>query len=252
MKARVEAGTDIAQIGAWDASRDDGAFDSLSFKQRTTALNEDAAQGLIFILQTGSDGGGPIDVYVDEPVPQAVAKAFELLKGEFLIRIPTGRLVVGGVEDYRYSKRKITGADSVVSVPDGDYRVQCFAPKVDEGSFHGLSNAALKETIGADDYDYWRKREKTAGYGCLPLALLPALAYTFNWKLALAAVFGLVAIWFLCRQQILKRNSRYQTIEERVQELYRQAKANCPPTFIFQLERLQDGSTLKGGQIRLN
>src|SRR4029077_9590788 len=204
MKARVEAGTDIAQIGAWDASRDDGALDKLSFKRRTAALREDSEAGFIFVINTVPDGGGPIDVYIDEPILESALKENELLNGEFLIRIPTGRLVVGGVEDYRYSKRKITGPESVVSVPAGDYELHCYAPKVDEGSFEGVSNAVLKETIGAADYDYWRKREKAAAYGCLPFALFPALAYTFNWKVALGFSVGTAVIWFYCRQQILK------------------------------------------------
>src|SRR5262245_32463007 len=135
MKARVEAGTDIAQIGAWDASRDDGAFDKSSFKRWMASLREDTEAGFIFVLNTGADGGGPIDVYIDEPIPESVLKNFDHLKGEFLVRVPSGRLIVGGVEDYRYSKRKITGPDSVVSIPAGDYQIRCYAPKVDEGSF---------------------------------------------------------------------------------------------------------------------
>lgn len=249
MKARVEAGTDIAQIGAWDANRDDGAFDKLSFKRRTAVLREDSEAGSIFVLNTGSDGDGPIDVYVDESIPESELRENELLKGEFLVRVPSGRLVVGGVEDYRYSKRKITGPNSVISVPVGDYKIQCYAPKVDEGSLEGVSNAALREAIGEDDYSYWRRREKSAGYGCLPFALFPALAYTFNWKVALAAAIGMTVLWFFCREQLLRRNARYQSIEKRVQEIYRQAKANSAPTFIFALTRLEDGSSLKGGEV---
>src|SRR6266481_5862703 len=215
MKARVEAGTDIAQIGAWDASRDDGAFDKLSFKRRTAVLREDSEAGFLFVLNTGSDGGGPIDVYVDEPIPESALKANELLKGEFLVCVPSGRLIVGGVEDYRYTDRKITSVESVVSVPVGDYRIRCYSPKFDEGSFDGVSNAALKERVGEKDYNYWRRRVKTAGYGFLSFALFPALAYTLNWKIALATAVGFAAIFFYCRQQILKRNPRYQQIDKR-------------------------------------
>jgi hypothetical protein len=251
MKARVEAGTDIAQIGAWDATQDDGAFDKFSFKRRTAALREDSEAGFIFVINTGADGGGPIDVYIDEPIPESALKENKLLNGEFLLRVPSGKLVVGGVEDYRYSKRKITGLESIVLVPGGDYKLQCYAPKVDEGSFEGVSNAVLKEAIGEDNYNYWRSREKTAGYGCLPLALFPALAYTINWKTALAIAAATTVLWFYCRKQILKRNTRYQNIDKRVQEIYRQAEANSPPTFIFELKRLGEGSNLKGGAIDL-
>lgn len=251
MKARVEAGTDIAQIGAWDASRDDGAFDKLSFKRWRASLREDTEAGLIFILNTGADGGGPLDVYIDELIPEGDLKIFDQLKGEFLVRVPSGKLIVGGVEDYRFSTRKITGPDSVVAIPHGDYQMQCYAPKVDEDSFDGVSNAVLKETIGADDYDYWRKRKKSAAFGCLPFALFPALVYTLNWKIALAITVATAVPWFYSRDQILKRNARYQQIDKRVQEIYRQAEANAPPTFIFELKRLEVGSNLKGGAIDL-
>jgi hypothetical protein len=202
MKARVEVGTDIAQIGAWDASRNDGAFDKISFKRWRASLREDTEAGLLFVLNTGADGGGPIDLYIDESIPESALKDNDRLKGEFLVRVPTGKLIVGGVEDYRYSKRNITGSDSVVSIPAGDYQIQCYAPKVDEGTFDGVWNAVLKETIGVDDYDYWRKREKTAALGCLPFALFPALAYALNWKIALAIAIGFTIVWFYCRQQI--------------------------------------------------
>jgi hypothetical protein len=251
MKARVDTGTEIAQMGAWDATRDDGAFDNLSFKRRTAALREDSEAGFIFYINTGADGGGPIDVYLNEPIPEKAIRENKPLKGEFLIRVPSGRLVVGGVEDYRYSTRKITGPDSVVSIPAGDYKIQCYAPKVDEGSLYGVSNEVLKESIGADDYNYWRKREKAAAYGCLPFALFPALAYTFNWKIALAITVVTAVPWFYCRDQLLKRNARYQSIDKKIQEIYRQAQANAAPTFIFELKRLEEGSKLKGGAIDL-
>jgi hypothetical protein len=251
MKARVEAGTDIAQVGAWDASRDDGAFDKLSFKRWKASLREDTEAGFIFVLNTGADGGGPIDIYINEPIPESALKDFDHLKGEFLVRVPSGKLIVGGVEDYRYSERKITGPNSIVPIPAGDYQLQCHAPKDDEDSFNGVSTAALKGTIGADDYDYWRKRNKTAAFGCLPFALFPAFAYTFNWKIALAITVATAVAWFCCQQQFLKRNTRYQSINKRVQEIYRQAEANAPPTFIFELKRLQEGSNLKGGEVDL-
>jgi hypothetical protein len=44
---------------------------------------------------------------------------------------------------------------------------------------------------------------------------------------------------------------RYQEIDKRVQEIYRQAKANSPPTFIFELKRLEEGSNLEGGEVNL-
>ncbi len=72
MKARVDAGTDVAMIGAWDAQRGAQPFTAEEFKQLSDTLDADATQGHVFVLHTGADGGGPVDVYVDEPIPAEV------------------------------------------------------------------------------------------------------------------------------------------------------------------------------------
>jgi len=250
MKARVEAGTDIAQIGAWDIRRDDGAFDNLSFKRRTAALREDSEAGFIFVIHTGADGGGPIDVYLDEPIPENVLRTLEKHSGEFRLRVPTGQLVIGGGEDYRSLKPKITGPDSIISLPAGDYRLGCYVGKEEE--YEGLSKSTLLNALGADDYGYWRRRDNTGCLGFLSLPLSFAITtYAFNWKIAIPMSVVIVILWFHCRDWILKRNARYQQIDSVVQELRRQAEAKAPPTFVFELKRLQDHSTLKGGEIYL-
>jgi hypothetical protein len=250
MKARVEAGTDIAQIGAWDVSRDDGLFDKLSFKSRNAKLREDSEAGFIFVIHTGADGGGPIDVYLDEPIPENVLPALEKQSGEFRLRVPTGQLVIGGGEDYRSLRPKITGPDSIVSLPAGDYRLACYVGK--EGEYEGVSKLTLLNALGADDYGYWRRRANTGCFGFLSLPVSFAIAaFAFNWKIAVPMSVVIVILWFHCRDWILKRNPRYQRIDSVVQELRRQAEAKAPPTFVFELKRLQDDSSLKGGEIYL-
>jgi hypothetical protein len=101
MKARVEAGTDIARIGAWDASRNDTVVAKRWGKEWDRMLEEDAARGDLFLIDTGADGGGPIDVYCDTEVPPEARAHTRLVAGEFLVCVPTGRLMVGGLEDYR-------------------------------------------------------------------------------------------------------------------------------------------------------
>ncbi|PWU10578.1 MAG: hypothetical protein C5B50_25245 [Verrucomicrobia bacterium] len=126
MKTRIDAGTDVAMIGAWDTSRNDSPFPKTSFKKMMRALHEDAQAGHLFLIRTGADGGGPIDVYVDEPLPESALAQTRRAEGEFLIRVPTGQLVVGGAEDYRSSKPRITGENSIVLLPAGDYCLRCY------------------------------------------------------------------------------------------------------------------------------
>src|SRR5687768_1653334 len=83
MKARVDAGSDAAMIAAWDATRNDqplGASD-----ERASVLETDAADGHVFVLHTGADGGGKIDVYVDEAIPPDVAETLRAVPGSFLV-----------------------------------------------------------------------------------------------------------------------------------------------------------------------
>lgn len=58
MKTRIEAGTDIAMIGAWDASRNDTGLAGVSGKRLMQSLEEDCATAHLFLLRTGADGGG--------------------------------------------------------------------------------------------------------------------------------------------------------------------------------------------------
>ncbi len=62
MKRRIEAGTDIAMIGAWDASQNDTKLAGVGFKKLEQSLEADCAAARLFLLHTGGDGGGPVDV----------------------------------------------------------------------------------------------------------------------------------------------------------------------------------------------
>src|SRR5688572_32313699 len=106
MKVRINAGSDIAMIGAWDAGRNDSALTKVSGRKLDEALEQDATAGDIFLIHLGGDGGGPIDVYVDSPIPNEALTEARAAEREFLLRVPSGRLIVGGVEDYRSANSK--------------------------------------------------------------------------------------------------------------------------------------------------
>jgi hypothetical protein len=252
VKTRIDAGTDVAIIGAWDASRNELIPGKVSFKDWTKTLQEDVRAGDLFLIHTGADGGGPIDVYVEEPAPESTLTHARPADGEFLIRIPTGRLLVGGAEDYRSEKPRITGENSIVQVPAGDYRLRCHIGTEDEWVPEGTSRTELEKTLGAEDYSYWRK-SKNAGYlAFLTVLLFPLLAYPIGWKLALLVALLVLVAWFYIRERvILKRDARYQRIDKAVNEIIKRAQGNAPPTFVFELNKVTAGSGLKGGEIKL-
>src|SRR4051812_16716169 len=104
MKARFDAGTDVAMIGAWDAERGAQPFTAEEFKRLSDTLDADATAGHIFVLHTGGDGGGAVDVYVDEPIPDATMARLTPLGDECVLALPSGSLIVDGVEHYRARK----------------------------------------------------------------------------------------------------------------------------------------------------
>jgi hypothetical protein len=252
MKTRIDAGTDVAMIGAWDRSRNDCVLGNVPFKEIMRALNEDAQAGHLFLIHTGADGGGPIDVYVEESVPESALKQTRPAEGEFLIRVPTGRLVVGGAEDYRTRKPRITAENSIVSLPVGDYRLRCRIGTEDEWAPEKPSRAEMEKLLGAEDYRYWWRLENTGRLGCLFVLLFPLLAFPIGWKVALGVTLVFTVGWFYVRETFfLKRNARYQRIDKAVNEMLKRAQEAAPPTFIFELQRASPGSDLKGGEIKL-
>src|SRR5438046_1464128 len=69
MHKRVDAGTDVAMIGAWDAARGALPFSADQQRRFSKSLAKEASAGHVFLIHTGADGGGPVDVFVDEDAP---------------------------------------------------------------------------------------------------------------------------------------------------------------------------------------
>jgi len=250
MKTRIEAGTDIAMIGAWDASRNDTGLAGLSGKKLVQSLEADCAAAQLFLLYTGGDGGGPVDVYVDAAVPEAVRKKYRAAKREFLISVPTGRLVIGGIEDYRTGKSNITGADSVINLPSGNYALRCLAPK-GEVHFDPPTRAELEAKVGAEDFKYHRHIQTVAltAYFGVPV-LFVILCFVLGWKraLAVAVVVGLISYGLV---RLISSNERFRRVTRAEHELWQQAQQRGLPTLIFELRRVDDPAGLSGGAMHL-
>lgn len=251
MKTRIEAGTDIAMIGAWDAGWNDAALAGVSGKKFNRVLEADCTAGNLFLLRTGADGGGPVDVYVDSAVPVDVRKQCRASKREFLISVPSGRLVVGGIEAYRTGQSKLTAADRVVEVPGGNYALRCLVPK-GEVHFDPPTRAELVAKVGVEDFRYHRRIQTLAltAYFGVPL-LFVILIFVLGWKLALiiASVVGLICYGLV---RLISGNERFRRVGRAENELWRQAHQRGLPTLIFELRRVQDSAGVFGGSLHLD
>jgi hypothetical protein len=262
MYARIEAGTDVAMLGAWDHGRMDPSLAEPSQKLTVHALEHDAEEGHLFLIHTGGDGSAPIDVYIDADAPANVRKKAKSKDGgnrEYLIHIPTGRLVVGGVEDYRHPNPRTTTHDSILSIPAGDYRLRCYIGNhADSGPVTTIQDVEEKVLTPEEREFYRAGRRKAAIASCLgyvSLLLFPALALPYGWKIALGITFAVGGALFYVLDLWAKRHGsadpRWQRLNKMVERAW---LGSHSASFILELHRLDkptNGAVLKGGSIRV-
>jgi hypothetical protein len=238
MKARFDTGTDVAMIGAWDAQRGAQPVTPEEYKRLSDTLDAEADAGHLFVLHTGADGGGHVDVYVDEPIPSEVMTRLTGQGDEFVLALPSGSLMVDGVEHYRARKPDAAASDRAVRVPAGNYTLRCYAAEDDEEAAP-RSERDLETILGKDDLRYY---DRITRGGCLTGALLlllvPVLWPLFGPKVALVTSLVVVVAYFNVREWVLRRNARFARLRETITAFRLQRQR---PTFVLELRRIQDG-----------
>jgi hypothetical protein len=247
MKARFDAGTDVAMIGAWDMERGAQPFSPEELKRLSEALDDEAAQGHLFVLHTGADGGGPVDVYIDEPAPHETVASLTPLGDALVLALPSGRLIVDGVEYYRAKKADAMRSSRAVSVPAGEYLLRCYTPADEEQEAAPRPEHDLEATIGKDELKYY---ERVTRSGCLIglvlLSLFPILGPLAGWRIAFGATVVAVIGFFYVREWVLRRNERFARIREAVTAHRLGAQE---PTFVLELRRIEDRAGHTAGSV---
>ncbi len=249
MKARFDAGTDVAMIGAWDLGRDTQPFTPDEYRRLTDTLDSDAEQGHLFVLHTGADGGGPVDVYIDEPVPHEAMAGLTPLGHELILALPSGKLIVDGVEYYRARKPDATRSSRAVAVPPGDYLLRCYTPSDEAEDAAPRPEHDLESIVGKAELRYY---ERVTRSGCLIglvlLLLFPILGPLAGWRIAFATTVIAVIGFFYVREWVLRRNARFTRVREAVTAHRLGAQE---PTFVLELRRIEDRAGLTGGSVSL-
>jgi hypothetical protein len=249
MKARVDAGTDVAMIGAWDAGRGAQSFSAEEYKRLSDTLDADAEHGHLFVLHTGADGGGPVDVYIDEPVPADVKQRLTPLGDELVLALPSGTLIVDGVEHYRARKPNPALASRALSVPPGDYLLRCYTPPDEEQEATPRSERDLESIVGKDELRYY---ERVTRSGCLVglalLLLFPVLGPLAGWRIAFATTVIAVIGFYYVREWVLRRNARFTRLREAITA---HRLGTQEPTFVLELRRIEDRAGRAGGSVSL-
>lgn len=248
MKARFDAGTDVAMVGAWDAARGSVPFSAEEYERLADTLDADADAGHIFVLRTGADGGGPVDVYVDESIPAGVAERLTPIGNACVLALPSGSLVVDGAEYYRSRKPDRAVAERAATVPAGDYVLRCYAAEDGEQTTP-RPDPELETIIGKDDLRYYdRVTRGGCVTGALLLLLFPILWPVFGLKVAFTATIVVVLAYFYIREWVLRRNTRFARLRETITAARLQ---HAEPTFVLELHRTQDRAGLTGGSVSL-
>lgn len=244
MKVRFDAGTDVAMVGAWDLERGAQPFSPEESKRLSDALDADAALGHLFVLHTGADGGGPVDVYLDEPVPNDVTTSLTSVGDALVLAIPSGKLIVDGVEYYRSKKPDPARENRAVSVPAGDYLLRCYTPRDNAREASPGPAHELEALVGKEELRYY---ERVTRSGCLIglvlLLLFPILGPLAGWRIAFATTVVAVIGFFYVREWVLRRNERFARIREAVNAHRVGAQE---PVFVIELRRIENRAAPTG------
>lgn len=244
MRARVEAGTDVALLGAWDAARDAEPFSKEMFRELAAWLEKDAQDGHLFLIHTGADGGGPVDVIVDEPIPAEELSRLEPIEGLRRLSVPSGLMKVAGAESYRAPKPRDGLAQ--VPIPPGEYAISAFVPRDEEREPDG--EAVLRGKVGADAlrrYDRINLGVVMGGFAAPSLALL-LLVPGSGWKFGVPVAIAVFLAWFPVTQWLLRRSRWYTGLHATVTEA---RLRHGPASLVLSLRKLEPGETLAGGSV---
>jgi len=247
---RIDAGTDVATVGIWDPQYEPDRH------LNEAARRERADRAQIFYVSTGADGSYPIDVFLNEEPPRDYLAALEHV-GDFRLTCTSGRLRVGGVEDFTREQKQITGPDDVIEVPAGDYTLAFWLNRRTEEETARETERALKSALGEEGYQYWQARLQ--GCGGLVAGLLAGLATAViarsvtgtSW----ASLWGLLPIVLAVavlryRQRALARDPRYQELQRIADPIVRRME-EWLPTFAWVLMR-EPRPDLRGGWYELS
>jgi len=241
MKYSREVGTDIAMIGLWDPEHDRPDLHSCNQSVLDSSLRQDALEGRLFFVNTGSDGGCPVDFYVDEDVPEDRLRFYKSIGRSFLVVSKSGHLLAGGVEGYISERKQITSPGDRFAVPPGPYALRLH--ELNEADLHDPK--ALAEAIGAGDYEYYESRMGGFPWGCVLFlgALLGLAALYVTAHLAYSPIlFAPLLLRYLLLWLGRSRDRRFLEVSRKISEF-----TSSFSIFIFTLSSGAPVDKIQGG-----
>ncbi|MBI3098234.1 MAG: hypothetical protein HYY93_08345 [Planctomycetes bacterium] len=248
MRARVDAGTDVAAIGAWDMIHGSVPGPGAGGGDRSQFLEGEASEGRLFLIHTGADGGGPVDIRVDEAGPDPTLDGLIPIGGTHLLSIPTGGLIVDGAEYYRPTHPEpASAAGRAVQVAPGDYEVRCWWGTGEEGA--SGSEKELEVLVGREEVRYF---DRANHFGCLAImvfnsTLLIGLALWIGWIRAMAITVACSLLSLHLLERLVNLSARYRRLDAVIPTF---RIGHQPATLVLVLRRVEDRAGLHGGTVR--
>lgn len=188
-------------------------------------------------IPTGADGGGYIDVYIDESMPKYVERFASDVLGETTISESSGRLIVAGAESFHRGEQP--NSKNSLELPPGRYAIKISVIGDDaDDYFSRNTEKELAESVGTESVEFFDKTNaRVLISGVLSTIAVFAAALAFSkWYWAVISAVVWFVLWFNILSMILERSPRYKKLSETIAE-YR--LANEPPTFVIELRRMK-------------
>lgn len=225
----THAGTDAAMIGIWDAGTPGDDLRLRPFSEYFDAINADARDGKLLYVNTGGDGSYSVGIVVGRgQAPADLAAWYRPVERTLYLQAPTGRIVAGGLEDYRNSKPQITTDASVCDVGPGSYQVFAYQLTDDEERI----DDEMASLVGDDALRYYYTRPD----GCAPALVLVAagLFASFVWSWwSMAIAVPLAVGYAVYRSYVNSRDETFIAVGKVIK-----AWDDQHPLFLFVLERV--------------
>jgi len=242
---KLRPSSHVGTVVLWDQTKVRHDFKDHDVYNLAGEIRRVSKSGDVFWFELLSEELEPlslsIHLYVDEDSPDYSGRGYKRRGGTFLLNVPSGRLIAGGVEHWSGHEETEDSAKTEVTVPPGSY-----ALTVREQEFDNLQhNAEMIDLLGEADWNFYNKVMWFRAGGCLPVLACIVLAFLREWQALLFFALPLAFSYWLV-QAALWRFGRWARIDRAIKEHQSES-----PGIILELHAINDTSLLKGGSVRI-